>query len=188
MNELIALLETIHPLTDALKKHLQEHLIPLVFPSRHILLEAPRVASHIYYLEEGFAMSYTYSDDGKITESFFKPGQLVLSFESFVNQKPSFEFIQLLKPSKVICISYETMLEVLTNYPESNEIYRSLMNEHYVKLQKQIRAMKRADHKSEYLKLRDLYPDIEKIVTQRAIASYLGITPQALARIKRNMS
>lgn len=188
MIDLLNLLGTFHPLSDGLKGFLRENLTAVSFPNRHILLEVPKIASHIYYLEDGFAMSYTFNREGKITENFWKPGQIIVAFESFVYQRPSYEVIQLVGPSDLLCLSYDKMQEMYVEFPEANVMGRLMMTQHYARLRKRLRMLKHADHLSQYQKILQYYPNIERIVTQQAIATYLGITPQTLARIKRNQS
>jgi CRP-like cAMP-binding protein len=185
MKDLLAYLETFHPLSEALKSYLAKNVVPVSFPSRHILLEVPKIASHIYYLSDGFAMSYTLSRDGKVTENFWKKGQIIIAFESFVYQKPSFEVIQLLRPSDLICISFETMSHMLDTVPDANTLYRLILQQHYAQTRKRLRMLKYSDPFSQYQNLLATYPDIERIATQRSIATYLGVTPQTLSRIKR---
>ncbi|HEY9486992.1 MAG TPA: hypothetical protein VIQ51_01595 [Chryseosolibacter sp.] len=188
MTNLFNLLGTFHPLSDGLKGFLRENLTAVSFPNRHILLEVPKVASHIYYLKDGFAMSYTFNREGKITENFWKADQIIVAFESFIYQRPSYEVIQLVGPGDLLCLSYEKMQEMYAKFPEANVIGRLLMTQYYARLRKRLRMLKHADHLNQYQKLLTYYPNIERVVTQRSIATYLGITPQTLARIKRNRS
>jgi len=186
MKNLFAYLEKFQPLSEELKSYLTDTLIPQSFPARHPLLEVPKVASHIYYLQDGFAMSYTYNREGKTTENFWKAGQIIVAFESFMYQRPSFEVIQLVKPSDLLCMSYEAVITMFEKFPESNRIYRQLINQHHIHIKKRLRLLKQQDHPDQYRKLKERFPEIERMVTQRAIATYLGITPQTLARIKRS--
>lgn len=186
MNDLLTYLESFQPMSNELKSYLKEKLIPVSFPARHLLLEVPKISSHVYYLREGFAMSYTYGRDGKVTQNFWKPGEIVVAFESFMYQRPSLEVIQLMVPSDLYCLSYEAMIEMFASFPEANSVGRIMMNEHYSRLLKRLNMLKHADYIGQYRKLLEYFPAIERIVTQRSIATYLGITPQTLARIKRN--
>lgn len=178
-------LESFHPLSEDLKRFLNEHLIHLSFPKGHILLDIAKVATHAYFLNDGFAMSYSFNREGKITESFWKSGQIIVAFESFCYQKPSLETIELMKASDLLCISYETIDHILTRFPESNQLYRSMMNRQYLHVLKRVHMLKLNDLTQQYNKLLNTFPGLELIVTQKAIATYLGIAPQSLARIKR---
>ncbi len=185
--KLFALLESLHPLSEDFKSALSERIVPLSFPKGHQLLEVPKIASHAYFLNEGFAMSYSFSTAGKITESFWKPGQIIVAFESFFGQKPSLEVIELMKPSELLSISYEVVEQLLTRFPEALGLYRAMMHWHYTHIRRRLRNMKVSDHADQYNKLLKTFPDLELTVSQRSIATYLGIAPQSLARIKRKI-
>lgn len=178
-------LESFHPLSEDLKRFLNEQLIYLSFPKGHILLDVAKVATHAYFLNDGFAMSYSFNREGRITENFWKPGQVIIAFESFFYQKPSLEVIELMKASDLLCISYETIEHILTRFPESHQLYRSMMNRQYLHVLKRVHMLKLNDLTQQYNKLLNTFPGLELIVTQKAIATYLGIAPQSLARIKR---
>jgi len=105
------LLESFHPLSDDFKNALEKELIPMSLPKNHVLLQAPKISSHAYILNEGFAMSYSFSMGKKVTENFWKSGEIMVAFESFFEQKPSNMFIQLMKPSDILCISYPSVAE-----------------------------------------------------------------------------
>jgi CRP/FNR family transcriptional regulator, anaerobic regulatory protein len=182
---LFTTLEAFHPLRDEFKKALEMELIPLSLPKNHVLLEAPKISTHAYFLDKGFALSYSFYQGKKITENFWKSGQIMVAFESFFEQTPSLEFIQLMQASDVLCISYDSVQKMFDLFPEAQRIYRGIMNRHYAQSRGRIRDIQRLSASQRLEKLVSAFPDIELIVSQDAIASYLGITPQSLARIKR---
>jgi CRP-like cAMP-binding protein len=182
---LFNVLAAFHPLSNEFKKALEKELIPMSLPKHHILLEAPKVSSHAYFLDKGFAMSYSFYMGRKVTEDFWHSGQIMAAFESFFEQKPSAVFIQLMTKSDVFCISYTSVQNLFEGYPEAQRIYRSILNRNYAENLTRIQDMQRLKASQRLQKLLAALPDIEMIVSQDAIASYLGITAQSLARIKR---
>lgn len=182
---LFNVLAAYHPLSDDFKKALEKELIPLSLPKNHLLLEAPKISTHAYFLDKGFAMSYSFLEGKKITENFWKSGQIMMAFESFFERTPSREFVQLMQKSEVLCISYDSMQKMFELFPEAHRIYRGIMNRHYALSRARIRDLQRLKASQRLEKLLAAFPEIELIVSQEAIASYLGITAQSLARMKR---
>lgn len=182
---LIQLLSTIHPLSEDFKKALEKELIPLTLPKNRLLLDPPRIADHAYYLDSGFAMSYSFADGKKITESFWQSGQIMVAFESFFEQRPSMEAIQLMTKSDLLCISYASVQRMFERFPEAQLLYRGVMNHEYEASRGRRRDMQRLTAFERFEKLIAAFPDIELIVPQDSIASYLGITAQSLSRLKR---
>lgn len=174
-----------YPLSEGFKKALEKEMIPLSPIKNHVLLEAPNISTHAYYLVDGFALSYSFHESKKITEAFWNPGEIIVSFESFFEQVPSMESIQLLKKSEVLYISYASVMKLLEAFPEAQWICRAIIIKHYTQCRARIHDMQRLSAHQRFEKLLRAYPDLELIVSQDAIASYLGITAQSLARMKR---
>lgn len=182
---LFKILSAIHPLSEDFKKAIETELIPLSLPKNHILLEAPAIAGHAYFLEKGFAMAYSFEEGRKITEAFWRSGQIMVSSHSFFEQVPSMEYIQLMEKSELLCISYAGIQRMFELHPEAHAIYRVIMNRHYAHSRGRVRDLQYLSALQRHEKLLNVFPNIEQIVPQDCIASYLGITPQSLSRLKR---
>jgi len=182
---LFDLLSTFEPLSESFRKSLTRELIPHTFQQNKILLDASEVSTHCYYLQDGFAMSYTYYDGKKIAEGFWKAGEIIIAFKSFFEQIPSDQSIQLMTKGDLLGIHYTSVKQLMEIYPEALRIYSAMLSAHYDSCQNRIRDIQRL---SAAVRLKNLlrgYPRIEQHVSQENIASYLGITPQSLSRIKR---
>ena len=173
------------PLSKPFKTALEDVLIPLKFPKNHILLEVPRIAEFCYFIIDGFAVSYSYTDGKKSTSEFWKSGQIMVSCNSFFEQVPAMESIQLLTDSTLVCVSYPNVQKLFNEYPEATGIYRAIMNRYYQKIRNRIYDLQALNASQRFRKLYESYPNIEQITLQESIASYLAITPQSLSRMKR---
>ena len=183
---LFNVLASYYPLSKDFKNELEKGMIPLSRPKNHILLEAPTISNHAYYLEDGFAVSYSFHEGKKKTETFWKPGDIIVSFESFFEQVPSMETIQLLRKSDALCISHHRVMDLLEKFPEAQQICRAIIIRHYAHCRARLHDMQRLSAHQRFEKLLHAYPDLEITVSQDSIASYLGITAQSLSRMKRN--
>ena len=185
MNKLFELLSRICPLTESFKVSLEKNITQLSLPKNHMLLSAPKVSDHIYFLNTGFAMSYTFINGQKRIECFWSSGRIVVSPKSFFGRVPSTEFIQLMEPSDVLHVSHDHLMELFNVFAEANIIYRAIMNNCYEISRERIRDMQNLNAVDRYHKLISKFPRIEQTIPQELIASYLGIAPQSLSRIKR---
>lgn len=185
---LFRVLQAIHPMSDDFKNWLEKELIHLTLPKNKPLLDIPQISEFIYFLNKGFAISFSYYHHRKITEAFWKSGQIMLSFESFFDQTPSREVILIAEDSELLCISYASVQRMFELYPEAQHVYRGIMNEHYKQSRKRVMDMQRLSALERFKNLLEEFPDIELIVSQDAIASYLGIAAQSLSRLKRQQS
>lgn len=185
MEKLFQVLSGIHPLSDNFKKAIEKEVTHLSLPAHYLLLEAPKVSEHAYFLKDGFAMSYTYFKGRKQIDDFWNAGRIVFSATSFFEQVPSREFIELMVPSEVLCVSHESVMRLFSTFPEAHFIYRVTMNQYYEHCRERIRDLQYMTGVERYEKLHTTYPQIEQVVSQEHLASYLGIAPQSLSRIKR---
>lgn len=156
-------------------------------PRNHVLLEAPHVSDQVWFLESGFAMSYTYTEAGLRVENFWQGGQVILSVKSFFEQTPSTENIRLTVPAEVVFIGHRSVQRLFREYPEAHYIYETVLNRYYEQSRERAHDILNLDATQRYMKLLSTFPGIEQMVAQEHIASYLGIAPQSLSRLKRRM-
>jgi CRP-like cAMP-binding protein len=188
LERLFQVLSAMQPLSEDFKVALAKEVVRLSLPRGYYLLEAPKISEYAYFIEEGFAVSYTYVKGRKQIERFFSSDQIILSPRSFFEQAPSHEFIQLLASSEVLHVCYASVVRLLQDFPEANAIYRMVMNEYVEQLRERIHDMQHLSAVDRFKKLHDRLPRIEQIVSQEYLASYLGITPQSLSRLKRSLN
>ncbi|RAW01576.1 Crp/Fnr family transcriptional regulator [Pseudochryseolinea flava] len=179
-------LSSFYPISQDFKHAVSSKLIPLSLPRNHLLVEQPKVSDHIYYINEGSAMCFSYRDDKKKIEWLWRANNIVISPKSFFEQKPSEEFIQLLEHSELLAISHANVLELFNAHPDAYFIYRKIMNKYYALSRERIRDMQDLNGAERYTKLIKSFRNVELLMSQEHIASYLGLTPQSLSRIKRS--
>lgn len=174
-----------HSISDNFRSEIEKVLIELSFPKNHVLLEPPDVASHAYFIRSGFGMSYTYLEGKKSIDWFWSAGEIMVSAKSFIEQVPSKEFIEMVQPSEVLCISHRNLLKLFESFPETHYLYRVIMNQYFEQSRDRTLDMKNLTALQRYQKLLKRFPAIEQILSQEQIASYLGVAPQSLSRMKR---
>ena len=178
-------LEAFHPISETSKRALEKELVALSLPKNHFLLEAPRIADQLYFLRTGFAMGYSYVDSEKFIETFWKQGQIVTSATSFFEQVPSMEFIQLMDNAELLCLSHAGFQRLIAGYHDLRQVFFKVISGSFRETRISFLESHTLTATQRHQKLLQTYPGIEQIVPQENIASWLGITPQSLSRIKR---
>jgi CRP-like cAMP-binding protein len=178
-------LSAICPLSDEFRNALHSELSMLSLPKDHYLLQSPQVADQAYFIQQGFAFSFIFVEGVRKVEWFWKKNQVILSPRSFFEQKPSREFIQLAGESELLCISHRSLEKLLDGHSEARYIQRVIMNKYFEISRQRIRDLNQLNAYERFRKLLAHYPSIEQMISQESIASYLGITPQSLSRLKR---
>ena len=152
-----------------------------------MLLEAPKISDHVYFIERGFAMSFTFVKGRRQIENFWSNDHIVMSPASFFGQVPSKEFIQLMEPSEVFHLSYASIIKIFNAFPESHFIYRAVMNQYFERYRERIHDLHHLTASKRYEKLHQTIPWLEQKIPQDYIASYLGIAPQSLSRLRKSI-
>ncbi|HEY3404718.1 MAG TPA: Crp/Fnr family transcriptional regulator [Ohtaekwangia sp.] len=184
MNHLIQVMAAVRPVSPGLYKALEREVVALTLPKDYILLKAPQVADQVIFIDNGFAMAYSFYKGKRQVDNFWGQGELILSPQSFFERLPSAEFIKLTEQSDVLCISHRGLEKLLTHFPVTNHFFRVIMNRYYAQERERVRDLQRHPTWTQFQKLIRRFPDIEQRVPQEYIASYLGIAPQSLSRIK----
>ncbi|MEX1239363.1 MAG: hypothetical protein WEB30_06585 [Cyclobacteriaceae bacterium] len=182
--KMFSVLSSIHPISRDFHEAVEKRVTPLSLPGNYMLLEATRIAECAYFLEEGFAMTYTFVNGKKQVEWFWNSEQILISARSFFEQVPSREFIQLRTDSKLFCITHATVLELIHTFDEAHFIYRVIMNQYYEQSRERTRDLQNLTAMERYEKLIATIPRVEQNVSQEDIASYIGIAPASFSRLK----
>jgi CRP-like cAMP-binding protein len=157
-------------------------------PAKTILLREGDIAKQAYYIHKG-CLRLSFNNNGKdISFQFFFEGQGVSSIESFRSGRPSLFSIESLEPCTLLVITkknFEKMLAEVPGYKALIEesIYQRL--EHYSAL---FLSHIRDTPQKRYQELLKEHPQLIQRIPQHYIASYLGITPVSLSRIRNKLS
>ncbi|HEY0740317.1 MAG TPA: Crp/Fnr family transcriptional regulator [Chryseosolibacter sp.] len=178
-------MQSIVPLPEPVIRQIHQMLVPIRLPKNFRILEAPKVSDHVYFINSGSAMSFTFDEGKKQVEWLWKSGQLIISPKSFFERVPSHEFLQLLDDAELLCMSYENVSFLLNEFPQIRIAHQVIMTKYYQQCRQRLRDMQRLTARERYEKLVSSFPRIGQLLPQEQIASYLGITPQSLSRIKR---
>jgi len=152
------------------------------------LLAAGEVSRYIYFVEKGCLRSYIVDKDGieqvmqLVTEEHW-----IGDLYSFVTQMHGTITIEAIEDTEVLMLSY-TDLEILYDeIPALERFFRKLIQRAYVAVQQRLNSAYSASAEERYRELIRLRPEIAKRVPLIYIASYLGITPESLSRIRKSM-
>lgn len=163
-------------------------LIKTVKRGTQIQKEGDKVLQ-IYVVRKGLLRSYTIDEKGKNHTYMFAPeGWIVSDVEAQIYNKRTKFYIDCLEDSEleIINISQNNTFFEVSNDSDKTAQINSLLKRVAV-LQRRVIMLLSASAKERYLDFLDTYPNISQRVPQKMIASYLGITPEALSKIKSDV-
>ncbi len=160
----------------------------LSVPAKHILLHEGEIAQNLYFVRKG-CLRLWFNNDGKdITLQFFLEDQPVASIESFLGNQPSLFTLESIEPSELYFISKNNFETLLSQYPQLQEGFRQIIFKRMGNYANLFLSRIKDNPKRRYDDLVKNNPEIIKRVPQHYIASYLGITPISLSRIRNRKS
>lgn len=150
-------------------------------------LTAPRaVCEELFFVEQGVLRLVDPSGPGQeVTHSFRCEGQLCTLLTSFEQQVPSHLRIQAACPVQVLTITHARLAALNDQLPYLPEILLRLIRHELTEKLTMQRAYLGQDATARYHTLLARQPEVARRVPQHMIASYLGITPQSLSRLRR---
>lgn len=153
-----------------------------------LLLEGHK-CKHSFFVERGLLRQYSIDDKGKEHILQFAPENwFVTDRESVYFNKPSDYFIQALENSTVFLIEEHFIVQLSQQNKSFIEYNNKLLHNHIRHLQKRINQLLGATAVERYLDFVKTYPDILLRVPQTMVASYLGITPESLSRVRKELA
>lgn len=144
---------------------------------------------YTFFVEEGLLRQYSIDEKGKEHILSFAPENWFVSDrESMYFNQPSIYFIQALENSQVVLIDENFIPLLSEKIPKFTDFNNKLLHNHIRHLQNRINLLLSAVAEDRYLEFIKMYPDILLRVPQTMVASYLGITPESLSRVRRELA
>lgn len=179
------ILNEIYPLPVETIAEISKHIKEVRFEKGHILLRADRVEKHLYFLKKGVVRAFATHEAEDITFWFGKEGETVLSMKSYVDNQKSYESIELLENCELYEMNIERLKALFNEDIHIANWGRKLAEKELVKLEKRIISRELQSAKQRYDELLTTQPSLLQRVQLKYIASYLGITPVSLSRIRK---
>lgn len=152
------------------------------------LLKAGSIAKEVYFIISGCIRLFYEKDGVDISAFFFTEKMFAGAYDSFVSQKPSRHNIETLEDSQVLAISYKALQELFIEFPKMNEFVRKIIEERFVSLHELFTSLILDSPEERYLNLKKQRPDLLNRIPQHQIATFLGITPVSLSRIRNRVT
>jgi CRP/FNR family transcriptional regulator, anaerobic regulatory protein len=160
------------------------------FRKKDILLEENQINRYLYLLKKGVIRSYVTDKDGKdYTKAFFyaETNDFVASFASFKLQKPSTHFLEAVVDSEVLAWHHTYIHDKLTSDFRFSRFFRYWTDILFMRFEEREIRMLRTTPEERYLLFRNENPDLINTIPLNYIATYLGVTPETLSRIRKRV-
>lgn len=156
-------------------------------PKKTILLKEGQVANHACFVIKGLARAFYISGDKETTRLFMDEGYIITSWLSFYTRKPSHEYIEILEDCTVACLHYDDVIRLYNEFPEFNIIGRKFTEYFFFLAEQRSLMLRKHSAEEKYLFFTEKYPDLFQRISQKQIATYLGMNEETLSRVRAKM-
>lgn len=177
------------PLTRAEQGVIEEHLILKKLRKKQYLLQEGDVCKFIAFIEKGALRQFSVDENGneRIIQ-FGLEGWTISDLYSFLTDEIATYNIDALEDAEVVLISKAAHQDLLLKVPKYETYTRLQITGAYIAMQRRLTSIISSPVEERYSEFIALYPDIVQRVPQHMIASYMGLQPETLSRIRRRLS
>lgn len=184
MNTLIDFTKSIYFLSDHAQQELLSICTEVSFKKSTVVQPIGHTCKTIYFVIKGALRIYYYKEITEITESFEFENAFVARAESLFSGKPSQKAIEAIEDTDLIAINSVKLFELYDRFHDIERLFRKIFEAAYVNTVNRIENLQFHAAEERYRNLIVDHPDILQRVPLKYIASYLGITPESLSRIR----
>jgi CRP-like cAMP-binding protein len=177
------------PLNDLEVEALVAKLTERKIKRRQYILQQKDVCKHYTYVVNGCFKMYKVDVNGQEHNlQFAIDDGWIADIGSFHSGKPSELYIEAIEQSTILQIEKPNLLSLYTNHPKFDRIFRVLIENAFVSLQKRVLQNISSTAEERYLDFLKIYPSLFNRISNVQIASYIGVTPEFLSKIRKNIA
>lgn len=174
---------------DEMFTHFIELTFEKSFDKKQFLAEAGKACKYQYFILQGSCYSYYVNEKGdKNAVQFAIENYWITDASSYFTHKPAVFNIETLEPTRALLLNKKNFEILCKSHPLFDRFFRILLQNSLATLHYRIAKTTSEDAKYRYLEFSQLYPHFIQRIPQYLIASYLGIAPQSLSRIRKEMA
>ncbi|MET4083943.1 CRP-like cAMP-binding protein [Pedobacter sp. UYP30] len=158
-----------------------------LFKKGTLVFEQSKIFDKLYFIEEGLIRSFRIKNGEDITYHFYLKQEFCVDFYSYLNDSPSEFLFEALTDTTVYEISKAAMTIKMQKIAQIEKLGRLMAEKAYNSVAERLREIQVTSLEERYLKLLNRNPKLFQDIQQRHIATYLGVKPESLSRIKAQL-
>ncbi len=163
---------------------IEKQFITVKVKKHAFLLEQGQICQNLIYVKSGCLRLYYIANEVEISVWFAFPNSSAIEIHSFISQQPSNYFLQAIEDSEILYLPYQTLQDLYKTMPKMQEMMRRYWEDVVITLLERFTNLQKDDAEKRY---RDLLnkPDYLQTIPQKYLASFIGVTPTSLSRIRK---
>lgn len=162
-------------------------LSEVTHPKGHHILEVDKIETNVFFLAKGIARAYIPIDGKELTFWIGTEGATIVSLKSYVNNQPGYETIELMEESVLYVLKRDNLYELFNEDIHISNWGRKFAEFEFLQTEERLITLLFTTASERYKKLIENNPDLLQRMPLECLASYLGITPVSLSRIRASI-
>jgi len=188
MTELKAFVNKFNPISEETFVELQKCFKPMKLSKNEFFVRECNYAQKLGYLKKGAVRAFFLNKECKeYTKQFFVDSSIIGAYSSLLTKQPNQIAQQALTDCEILVANFSEIEKLYNKFHELERLGRKIAEFYFLEKEQKELEMALLDADKRYLIMRDRFPTIEAIAPQYHIASYLGISPTQLSRIRRKL-
>ncbi len=187
-SNLLKLLSQITELEENEVELIKNSFTSLFLAKGSFFLKAGEINKNVGFLQKGLIRYFVFKDDEESTFEFTKEGEFIADYQSFNNRTASIQNIQAIEDCEMLIINYDNVQTIFNTTKNGNLIGRYIIEHRFDIMVNQLLAIYMQNQEERYKKFVEHYSDLTQRIPQYLIASYVGVKPQSLSRIRRRFA
>ncbi|WP_137906122.1 Crp/Fnr family transcriptional regulator [Chryseobacterium sp. 2VB] len=187
-NQLNQLISKNVKLSDSERELCNRYFEPVLYPKNRIIEEEEKIPKYLYFVVSGFVRLFHYNDKGDeiTTHINCRPG-FITSYTNFVNQNKSEENLECITECELLRITKADLDLLIRQSPAFKDFSFFVFQQSLSYNEKRAKDLATLTAEKRYLKLITENPEILHNVPMQYIASFLGMNPKSLSRIRKQI-
>jgi CRP-like cAMP-binding protein len=189
IKQLILYFDSYLSLDDKEKEELSKRVTERKIKRKQYILQEGDICKHYFFIVEGCFKMYGVDNKGEEHNiQFAAENDWITDIGSLHTEKPSQLFIEAIEPSIILQIEKRELIYLYVNHPKFDRIFRVIIENKFVELQNRVLQNISSTAEDRYLAFLEQYPKLSLRLPNTQIASYLGITPEFLSKIRKDLA
>jgi CRP/FNR family transcriptional regulator, anaerobic regulatory protein len=186
--QILQSIKSIVPLSEAEEHAFTKILEVKQFKKKDFLLQEGQVCDKISFINSGCMRAFYNVEAVENTVQFFFADSWYTDYASFILGRPAIENMQALEPSEVVQFKKKDLYKLYDQYPVFDRVGRVMAENAFISISKLNQMLTNEEPEQRYLNLLKQRPELVEKIPQHYIASYLGIQPESLSRIRKRIT